>query len=448
MWAMENTGQLGGTVGADIKATLAWNITTGGLTSTGDTIIVAVIDGGFYLPHNDLSFWKNYAEIPGDTIDNDNNGYIDDYNGWNAYNDSPLNSSNNTHGTHVAGTVGAKGNNVIGVTGVNWNVKIMPVAGSSDVESVVVRAYNYVLKQRKIYNQTNGMSGAFVVSTNASFGKDYGQPANYPIWCAIYDSLGKQGILSAAATANLNINVDVQGDIPTTCPSDYLIAVTNTTRTDLKYSSAAYGVNSIDLGAPGTSIYSTYPTNSYSTSTGTSMASPHVAGAIALMISAASPQQIAEYKLKPDSMALVFKQMLLCGVDVKSDLTGKTVTGGRLNLYNAVLNVVNNDVCVTANTVAPIKNANKLSLYSLYPNPLINSNTVNITYYAPQTNLKIQIYNQLGQLIHTLILQPSSWGFKSHLIDLPNLESGIYWIKLVKNNDAETSNTLPVVIIK
>src|SRR4029453_5488552 len=90
--------------------------------------------------------------------------------------------------------------------GIKWNVKIMAVMGSSGTEAVVVRAYGYCLKQRKVYDQTNGQRGAFVVVTSSSFGVDYGQPANYPLWCAFYDSLGNAGILSAGATANLNIN--------------------------------------------------------------------------------------------------------------------------------------------------------------------------------------------------------------------------------------------------
>lgn len=94
----------------------------------------------------------------------------------------------------------------------------MGVQGFNQSEAVALRAYGYCLKQRRVYNQTNGSKGAFVVVTSSSFGVDYGQPANYPLWCAFYDSLGNAGILSAGATANLNINIDVTGDIPTSCP--------------------------------------------------------------------------------------------------------------------------------------------------------------------------------------------------------------------------------------
>lgn len=111
--------------------------TTGGVTATGDTIVVAVIDGGVDLGHEDLNFWKNSHEIPNNGVDDDNNGYIDDFHGWNAYNHNG-NVPSNDHGTHVSGIIGAVGNNQKGVCGVNWNVKVMPVSGSSGNESIVV----------------------------------------------------------------------------------------------------------------------------------------------------------------------------------------------------------------------------------------------------------------------------------------------------------------------
>ena len=122
----------------------AWEtFTTGGVTATGDTIVVAVIDGGAFLNHEDLNFWKNLREIPNNGIDDDGNGYVDDYDGWNAYDHTGSIPSNN-HGTHVAGIIGAIGNNETGVCGVNWNVKVLPVSGSSGNEAIVVEAYAYV----------------------------------------------------------------------------------------------------------------------------------------------------------------------------------------------------------------------------------------------------------------------------------------------------------------
>ncbi|MDR0793968.1 MAG: S8 family peptidase [Chitinophagaceae bacterium] len=331
---------------AKISLPQAWDeFTTGGFTSTGDTIVVAVIDDGFFLNHVDLSFWKNIHEIPNNGIDDDNNGYIDDYDGWNAYNNNGVITSA-SHGTHVAGIIGAIGNNNIGVCGVNWNVGIMPIRGSSNNEAIVVAAYSYVLEMRATYNETNGQRGAFVVVTNSSFGVDYGNPNNYPIWCSMYDALGSVGILSCAAGPNLNVNIDVVGDVPATCPSDFLIGVTNTTSADIKNPGAGYGVNNIDIGAPGTNIYSTTPNNSYGNSTGTSMATPQVAGVIALMYAAMPENMIQAYKSDPANFALLVKQYLLDGADSLPSLNGLVASSRRLNAYGAIYTALRNNIVV------------------------------------------------------------------------------------------------------
>lgn len=157
----------------------------------------------------------------------------------------------------------------------------------------------------------------------------------------MYDTLGSVGILSCAATANANWDIDVVGDVPTGCSSEYLISVTNTTHTDAKYANAAYGLTTIDLGAPGTSIMSTIPNNEYTSYTGTSMASSHVAGVVALMFSRADEATINEYKNDPGSKALLFKEWLLASVDPIAALQGITVTGGRLNVAKIPFKFVN-----------------------------------------------------------------------------------------------------------
>lgn len=353
-WDKNNTGQSGGTPDADIDAPEAWNISTGGVTAQGDTIVLAIVDGGQQVTHTDLDTWRNHGEITANGIDDDNNGYIDDIYGWHAGNNNGTIPSN-SHGTHCAGIAGAKGNNSLGVAGVNWKVKTMPVAYGSATEQNVIKAYGYVLKQRKIYNQTNGAQGAFVVATNSSFGIDFGQPVNYPLWCAFYDSLGMAGILSAGAGPNRNINIDTEGDIPTTCPSNFMIAVTNTTRTDAKNSGAGYGPIHMDLGAPGTSILSTVPTNNYSSLTGTSMATPQVTGAIGLLHAGAHNSLIQLMKNDPDSAALLFKQIILSTVDTIPSMNPVTVSKGRLNIHKMLVKGSTVSSGVTLNLTAIIE---------------------------------------------------------------------------------------------
>ncbi len=318
----------------------AWEeFTTGGVTATGDTIVVAVIDGGADLSHEDLNFWKNTFEIPFNGIDDDGNGYIDDYDGWNAYNHNGHVGSN-YHGTHVSGIIGAIGNNGKGVSGVNWNVKILPIGGSSSNESIVVEAYSYALEMRARYNETNGAEGAFIVATNSSFGVDYGNPDDYPIWCSMYDEMGDVGILSCGAGPNMNVNVDVVGDVPSACPGDYLIGITNTTSQDEKYGNAGYGVNNIDIGAPGTAIYSTTPNNGYNGSTGTSMATPQVSGTIALMYAALPEEMMQACKSDPASFCLSVKYHLLNGADHLQSLEGLVASERRLNAYSAIESIL------------------------------------------------------------------------------------------------------------
>ncbi|MBO7616763.1 MAG: S8 family peptidase [Bacteroidales bacterium] len=318
----------------------AWEeFTTGGITATGDTIVVAVIDGGTDWTHEDLNCWENTHEIPNNGVDDDNNGYIDDFHGWNAYNHNGYVGSNN-HGTHVSGIIGAVGNNGKGVCGVNWNVKTLTICGSSGNESIVVEAYAYALEMRARYNETNGEEGAFIVATNSSFGVDYGNPDDYPIWCSMYDEMGNVGILSCGAGPNMNVNVDVVGDVPSTCPGDYLIGITNTTSADEKYGSAGYGINNIDIGAPGTSIYSTMQNNGYGNMTGTSMATPQVSGTIALMYAALPEEMMIACKNDPANFCLSVRQHLLDGADHLPSLDGLVAAGRRLNAYGAIESVL------------------------------------------------------------------------------------------------------------
>jgi len=231
-WHHFNVGQLGGAAGIDHNIEPAWDISTGGVTLNGDTIVVAVIDDGVDTDHEDLlpNLWVNRDEIPDNEIDDDNNGYVDDVYGYDTEDEdgdveAPVGFR---HGTSVAGIIGAKGNNALGVAGANWNVKMMIIRSNNSIlESKIIAAYSYALESRQRYDITNGREGAYVVVTNSSWGDNYGDPEDSPIWCGFYDQLGEAGIINVGATANIDVNVDTEGDLPTKCPSDYLIAVTN-----------------------------------------------------------------------------------------------------------------------------------------------------------------------------------------------------------------------------
>ncbi|MFZ6050648.1 S8 family serine peptidase [Halocola ammonii] len=337
---------------ADMDSDAAWDITTGGTTAYGDEIVVCVIEGA-NLNHPDLidNKWVNEGEIPDNGIDDDGNGYVDDYEGWNVQSEDDSGVMSGGHGTQVAGCVGAKGNNELGVVGVNWDVKIMSVAGENlSDEASVIAAYDYALNARMLYNETNGEEGAFVVSTNASWGIDSGDPADIPLWCAFYDTLGTHGILSCGATTNnTSINIDEQGDIPTGCSSEYLFSVTATNQNDVR-TTGGYGPIGVDLAAPGAGVYGVSG-SSYGSMNGTSFASPHVAGAIALMYSAPCPAFMSLVQSSPGEAALLIRQAILDGTDPVEELEGITVTGGRLNLNNSLLELLN--LCSEDDCLAP-----------------------------------------------------------------------------------------------
>lgn len=336
-WHHKNTGQNGGTPGADIKTTEAWDITTGGKNALGHDIVVCILEPVNF-NHDDLlaNQWVNTAEIPGNGIDDDGNGYIDDINGWNVGNNSGnLPTGGSGHGTNVAGMIGAIGNNGVGVAGANWDVKMMNITGySANSEASVVSAYEYPLVQRKIYNETNGEAGAFVVSTNASWGVDNANPNNYPIWCAFYDTLGKHGILNCGATTNGNINVDTNGDMPTACSSQYMVGVGRSDRND--NFAGGYGATTINFAAPGIDVRTTANNNGYTTTTGTSFASPLTAGVIALMYSIPCPNFMATVLNDPQLGADLVFHALMDGTDERPALVGNFITGGRLNAKTSI----------------------------------------------------------------------------------------------------------------
>jgi hypothetical protein len=334
----------------DIDSELAWDITTGGTTPLGDEIVVCVVElGGAQWNTTDIAdnHWVNEHEIPLNGVDDDANGFTDDYHGWNINSQNDV-LDNDSHGTRVCSMIGSKGNNNTGVTGVNWDVKMMMVEIGSSTEAAAIAGYAYPLEMRRIYNETNGAQGAYVVATNSSWGTDNGQPSDAPIWCAMYDSLGVHGVLSCASTTNNNMNVDLFGDLPTACPSNYLISVARTNSMDVR-ASGGYGITTIDLAAPGDAVYLANNT-SYQTTTGTSFSSPCVAGAIALLYSVPCSAFTTNARNNPSQAAMLMKDFMLNGVDTTPQLLGEMVSGGRLNVHNSMqllINACDNGDCMS-----------------------------------------------------------------------------------------------------
>jgi len=235
--------------------------------------------------------------------------------------------------------------------------------------------------------------------------------------------MGSVGILNAGAGPNLNVDVDSVGDMPTACPSDWLISVTNTNSFDALNSNACYGDTTIDIGAPGTAVFSTYAGNNYSNSTGTSMATPHVAGAVALMWAAACTELVNDYRSNPAATALIMKQLLLDSVDTLAALTGLIVSNGRLNLHKSLLAVQN--YCLT---ISVEENLEPSEPFLIFPNPAKDE-----LYVIPSTrdmlyeNSVIEIYDVLGRNI----LQSQISHLTSHIsVNTSSWNRGVYFVKV------------------
>jgi hypothetical protein len=407
-----------------IGAPDVWDITTSGVTAAGDTIVVAVLDSGFELDHVDLApnLWNNRHEIPGDMLDNDNNGYIDDTWGWDFRSNSNVMSFDD-HGLSVAGILGAKGNNDIGVSGINWNIKLMLLTISSVDD--VIRSYEYVIEQRKRYNESMGEEGAFVVATNASFGLP--EPifcSEEPVWGSMYDEMGAVGILTGAGTTNQDRNIDLEGDMPTTCESDFLITVLNGTEEEKKYLSTGYGQTHIDMAAPGQGSYTIRPLNSYGVFGGNSAAAPHLTGSIALLYGIPCDGFANSALLDPQGTAVKVREALIGGVDVFPAFQGITATGGRLNIAGA-LEVLSEDC---GGSTGP------LDIISVRPNPA--STDLEIVYETPDYEpYQFRIYNALGQLVYRNEEAPYPFVSKIHRVDVTNLPAGTYFVAILKGED-------------
>jgi serine protease len=409
----------------------AWDITTGGITKGGDTIVVAVVDDGFDIQQQDLvpNIWVNKSEIPNDGIDNDDNGYTDDYRGLNVKTDND-DHAKKQHGTQVSGVIGARGNNGVGVTGVNWKVKLMLISGA-DFESEVIEAYQYAIDMRKKYKDSNGQEGAFVVATNLSGGIDNAFAADHPLWCEMYDKLGAVGILSVTAGPNQSTSVDVSGDMPTTCTSQYMIAVTNVDLSDVIMESAGFGNISIDLGAPGEGTLTVDLNNQYHGFSGTSAAAPHVAGTIALLYSIPCTTLLDNIDIHPEEVALKMKDYIFSSAKNNNSLQGITVTGKRLQTdaaLKAALSECNSPV-------EPV-----LRIISISPNPAsLEMAKVNIQVRGDSTNVAYDVYTTNGDLVKSMPLTIDEIHQGYFLFDTKPLAAALYMVTLRRNKEKVTA---------
>ncbi|HUT31497.1 MAG TPA: S8 family serine peptidase [Sedimentisphaerales bacterium] len=311
LWGMHNTGPSGGTADADIDAPEAWCHRT-----DASNIIVGVIDTGVDYTHADLAanMWVNEAEFYGSPgVDDDDNGYVDDIYGYDFVNNDGDPWDDHYHGTHCAGTIGGVGDNGEGVAGVCWNVQIMALkfldASGSGYDSDAIAALEYSM-----------LMGASLTS-NSWGGGGYSQALKDAI-----DNSGDAGMLFVAAAGNDGINTDISPHYPSSYDCNNIISVLASDRYDNKSSWSNYGLTSVDLGAPGSDILSCQPGNGYQYLDGTSMATPHVAGACALA-----------WSVCPALGHLQIKDIIMNGTDGVAAMEGLCVTGGRLNVHNAVV---------------------------------------------------------------------------------------------------------------
>ena len=316
LWGLNNTGQAGGTEDVDIDAPEAWDITTG-----DSDIVIGVIDSGVDYNHEDLAAnaWVNPGEIPGNGVDDDGNGYIDDIYGIDSHNGDTDPMDDDSHGTHVAGTIGAVGDNGIGVVGVNHTVSLAACkflgADGTGSTAAAIECIDY-------FTDLKVNRGINVKATNNSWG---GGPYSEALELAIIES-GDAGILFVTSAGNAGTDNDANDNYPSNyeTPSNSLMAVASITRTDGD-STYNFGLETVDIAAPGTAVLSTVPGNGYATFSGTSMASPHVAGAAALV-----------WSLNPDLTPSEMKELLMSTGEPSLWAEGRTVSGKRVNVLNAL----------------------------------------------------------------------------------------------------------------
>jgi len=313
-WALNNVGQNGGKAKADLAALKAWVKTQG-----SSDVVVAVLDSGVDYTHPDLvsNMWLRPDTVP--AYKDDELGSFDDSHGFNAAENGSDPMDDNGHGTHCAGIVGAEGNNDEGVAGINWNVQIMPLKfmgrGGFGTTKDAIEAINYAIDRKR--------AGVNVKVINASWGSMlYSKALEDAIRAA-----GEQGILFVAAAGNNSTNNDKRPHYPSNYDLPNVISVAALDRSDELASFSNFGIKTVHVAAPGREILSTWLNDQYREASGTSMATPYVAGVAALILA-------NEPKLSMENL----RERVLKSVDSLDSLDGKIKSGGRINAEKALGN--------------------------------------------------------------------------------------------------------------
>ena len=311
-WSLNNSGQREGKTDADIAALKAWAKTTG-----SDEVVVAVLDSGVDYTHPDLmnNMWLRPDKVA--VYTDEHLGTINDLHGFNAVDNSGDPMDENGHGTHCAGIIGAEGGNNLGITGVNWRVKVMPLkfmtAGGFGTTKSAIECINYVINRKR--------EGVNVRIISASWGSTQKSRA---LEDAIREA-GEEGILFVAAAGNAGVDADKQPHYPAGYKLPNVLSVAALNRRDELTSFSNYGLKSVHVAAPGAEILSTWLGGEFEEHSGTSMATPEVAGVAALVLS-------IDNKLTVDKL----RERLLSSVDKLDWLQGKVASGGRINAARAV----------------------------------------------------------------------------------------------------------------
>ncbi|HKY26708.1 MAG TPA: S8 family serine peptidase [Pyrinomonadaceae bacterium] len=311
-WSLDNDGRDGGKEGADIGAMRAWAATTG-----ADDLVIAVLDSGVDYTHSDLinNIWRRPVVIK--RYEDRQNGAVEDLHGYNAIDNSGDPMDENGHGTHCAGIIGAEGGNSIGISGINWKVKIMPLKfmnrNGFGTTKDAIEAINYVINRKQ--------AGVNVRVISASWGSTIRSRALEDVIKKAYEA----DILFVAASGNSTADTDRSPHFPSSYKLGNVISVAALDRNDQLASFSNYGAKSVHVGAPGAGILSTWPGDEFEIRSGTSMATPAVSGVAGLVLSKHPKMPVDE-----------LKSLLLKSVDKIPSLEGKTTTGGRINAAKAV----------------------------------------------------------------------------------------------------------------